>query len=131
MAAWPVVEDLLRVDDKKINTAFRRLRERRAAVGEISTAETPEQEAARIQQELTAAQAAGDIATIISIIASTSSLTVGDYIKKTCGSILFLYYTYVDRLHQRPVDMTDMIDGLLYLDAKGYSIKKTTEKGKQ
>lgn len=78
-----------------------------------------------------AAQASGDISTIISIIASTSSLTVGDYIKKTCGGILFLYYTYIDRLHSRPVDMNDLVDGLLYLDAKGYILKKATDKGEK
>ena len=122
---------MLRVNGKKINTAFGRLRERRAAVGEeSSTAETPEQELERIKQELAIAQAAGDISTIMRIIASTSSLTAGDYIKKTCGGILFLYYTYVDKLRQRPVDMDDMVDGLLYLDAKGYIIKKATDKGK-
>ena len=122
---------MLRHNGKKIDTAFGRLRERRAAVGEISTAETPEQELTRIQQEIAAAQATGDIATIISIIASTSSLTVGDYIKKTCGGILFLYYTYIDKLHSRPVDMNDLVDGLLYLDAKGYILKKATDKGKK
>ena len=113
-------------DDKKIDTAFGRLRERREAVGEISTAETPEQEARRIEQEIAAATAAGDISTILRIIASTSSLTPADYIKKTCGSLLFLYYTYVENLHQRPVDMMDMIDGLSYLDARGYIMKRTT-----
>ena len=100
-------------------------------VGEIfSTAETPEQEAKRIEQELAAASASGDISTILRIISSTSGLTAADYIKKTCGGLLFLYYTYVDKLHQRPVDMIDMIDGLLYLDAKGYINKKATEKNK-
>ena len=115
---------MLRVNGKKIDSAFGRLRERRAAVGNEATAETPEQEADRIRKELAAAQAAGDISTILRIVASSSSLTVTDYIQKTCGSLLFLYYSYVDKFHQRPVDIEDMMDGLLYLDAKGYIIKK-------
>lgn len=81
-----------------------------------------------MEQELAAASASGDVSTILRIIASTSSLTASDYIKKTCGGLLFLYYTYVDKLHQRPVDMIDMIDGLLYLDAKGYIMKRATNK---
>ena len=122
---------MLRINGKKINAAFRRLRERRAAVGLISTAESPEAEAKRIEQELAAATAAGDISTILRIIANTSSLTNDDYIKKTCGSLLFLYYTYIDRFHQRPVDIIDMIDGTLFLDAKGYILRKaTTENNK-
>jgi hypothetical protein len=118
---------MLRVDGKKINTAFRRLRERRQAVGIESTSETPEQELDRVKKEMAAAQATGDISTIIRIITRTSKLTTEDFIKKTCGGLLFLYYTYVEKLHVRPHDMIDMIDGILFLDAKSYIIKTATE----
>ena len=118
---------MLRADGKKINTAFRRLRERRTAVGIESTSETPEQEQERIQQEIRTAQAAGDISTIIRIITRTSKLTTEDFIKKTCGGLLFLYYTYVEKLHVRPYDMEDMIDGILFLDAKSYIIEQQVE----
>lgn len=121
------LEDLLRVDDKKINTAFRRLRERRQAVGIGAASETPEQELERIKQELAAAQAAGDISTIVRIITQTSKMTTEDFIKKTCGGLLFLYYMYVEKLHVRPLDMDDMIDGLLFLDAKNYITKTAME----
>ena len=121
------LEDLLRVNDKKINTAFRRLRERRQAVGIGAASETPEQELERIKQELAAAQAAGDISTIIRIITQTSKMTTEDFIKKTCGGLLFLYYMYVEKLHVRPLDMDDMIDGLLFLDAKNYITKTAME----
>ena len=121
------LEDLLRVDDKKINTAFRRLRERRQAVGIGAASETPEQELERIKQELAAAQAAGDISTIVRIITQTSKMTTEDFIKKTCGGLLFLYYMYVEKLHVRPLDMDDMIDGLLFLDAKNYITKIAME----
>lgn len=118
---------MLRVDGKKIDAAFRRLRERRVAVGIESTAETPEQEAERIRQAIASAQAAGDISTIIKLITSSSKLTTRDFIQKTCGSLLFLYYTYVDRFKQIPVDINDLIDGLLYLDAKSYMIKQVKD----
>ena len=121
------LEDLLRVDDKKINTAFRRLRERRQAVGIGAASETPEQELERIKQELAAAQAAGDISTLVRIITQTSKMTTEDFIKKTCGGLLFLYYMYVEKLHVRPLDMDDMIDGLLFLDAKNYITKIAME----
>ena len=121
------LEDLLRVDDKKINTAFRSLRERRQAVGIGAASETPEQELERIKQELAAAQAAGDISTIVRIITQTSKMTTEDFIKKTCGGLLFLYYMYVEKLHVRPLDMDDMIDGLLFLDAKNYITKTAME----
>ena len=121
------LEDLLRADDKKINTAFRRLRERRQAVGIGAASETPEQELERIKQELAAAQAAGDISTIVRIITQTSKMTTEDFIKKTCGGLLFLYYMYVEKLHVRPLDMDDMIDGLLFLDAKNYITKTAME----
>lgn len=56
-------------------------------------------------------------------------MTTADFIQKTCGSLLFVYYTYVNKYHVRPVDMDDLIDGLLYLDAKSYIIKESQSKG--
>lgn len=77
------------------------------------------------------ASARGDISTLLSLVASTSSMTAADFIKKTCGGLLFMYYTFVDQLHARPVDLIDMVDGLLYLDAKGYINKQHMDKIKQ
>lgn len=122
---------MLRADGKKIDTAFGRLRQRRIAVGIESTAETPEQEAERVRQAIAAAQAAGDISTIIKLITSSSKLTTRDFIQKTCGSFLFLYYTYVDRFKQIPVDIDDLVDGLLYFDAKSYLIKQAKNEESQ
>lgn len=51
-------------------------------------------------------------------------MTTEDFIKKTCGGLLFMYYAYIEKLHVRPVDIDDMVDGLLYLDARGYITKK-------
>ena len=121
---------MLRLNGKKINAAFGRLRQRRAAVGLGSTAETPEQEAERVKQEMVTAQATGDISTILRIITQSSSLTTEDFIKKTCGGLLFVYYIYLRELHTKPVDIEDLIDGLLFLDAQGYITKKARERGR-
>ena len=122
---------MLRVNDKKIDTAFGRLRKRRLAVGLTDTAETPEQEAKRIESMMATAQATGDISTIISLISNASKRTAADFIKETCGSLLFMYYMYMDKLHGVPVDVDDMIDGLLYLDAKNYIVQDAMDKARQ
>ena len=116
--------------DKKINAAFERLRARRRAVGTESVAETPEQEAKRVSDEMAHAAATGDISKIIGLVTQCSALTPADFISKTVGGILFLYYMFIDKLHVRPTDLDDMIDGLLYLDAKDYIMKQSLNKGK-
>ena len=90
--------------------------------------ETPEQEAKRIEREAQLASARGDISTLLNLIVSTSSLTATDFIKKTCGSLLFMYYSYVENLHVKPTDIDDMIDGILYLEARNYIHDKQMEK---
>lgn len=120
---------MLRTYGKKINAAFKRLRDRRAAVGKVPKKElTPEQEAARLKQDILLAQQRGDISTILKLMVSTSSLTATDYIEKSCGNLLYFYYTYVENIHQLPIDVIDMVDGILYLEAKSYvQNKKATE----
>ncbi len=78
--------------------------------------------------EMKAASEAGDISTLLRIITKSSSLTVEDYIKKSLGSIRFMYYMYIDKFHVRPKDLIDMVDGLLYLDARTYILKQSSEK---
>lgn len=39
-----------------------------------------------------------------------------------------MYYSFVENLHVRPVDINDLIDGMLYLDARGYITKQHTDK---
>lgn len=78
-----------------------------------------------------AAAATGDIKTMMKIITNASSQRPSDFIKKTVGAILFVYYMYVDSFHVRPVDMEDLIDGLLYLDAKGYNQEYTMKQRSQ
>lgn len=57
-------------------------------------------------------------------------MTVTDFIQKTCGSLLFIYYTYVDRFHVVPANIDDMIDGILYIDAQQYIQKQAMAKAK-
>lgn len=121
---------MFRYLNKKIDTAFRRLRERRAAVGNASTAETVEEEEKRLEREFQAASASGDIGALLSLIVSTSQLTVNDYVEKTIGTVLFMYYAYIDKFHTRPVDLDDLIDGILFMDVKNYIIKKGQKNGK-
>lgn len=121
---------MLRVNDKKIDTAFGRLRKRRESVGLISTAETPEQEAKRIEDEFKSASASGNIGALLSIITRSSKLSIHDYVKNTCGELLFLYYSYINHFHMVPVDLIDMVDGILYMDAENYIKKDALEKSR-
>jgi hypothetical protein len=43
-----------------------------------------------------------------------------DFINKLCGNVAFTFYTYVDTFKQKPVDMDDLVDGLLYIEGKNY-----------
>lgn len=70
------------------------------------------------------AQSTGDIGTLLRILAKTSSLTPADYIKKTVGQILFVYYIYLKYFHQRPLDMDDLVDGLLYIGTQQFIEKQ-------
>ena len=91
-------------------------------------AETPEQESKRVTEELKNAAASGDIHTIVKVIANTSSLSPTDFIQKTVGSLLYVYYMYVDRFHTVPTDIDDMIDGILYIEAHQYNVEKQMPK---
>ena len=61
-------------------------------------------------------------------MAQTASLTPEDFIKKTIGSILFIYYAFVNKFHCRPKDLMDMVDGLLFVEAFNFSEKHELDK---
>jgi hypothetical protein len=88
---------------------------------------SPEQEAELLRQQVAAAQASGDIGTILHLMAKTSELTPSDFIKKTVGNILFVYYVYLENFHIKPKDLEDIVDGLLYLDAHNFIQKQQYE----
>lgn len=79
------------------------------------------------QQQVRAAQASGDIGTLLRLMAKTSELTPSDFIKKTVGNILFVYYVYLENFHIKPKDLEDIVDGLLYLDAHNFIQKRQYE----
>ena len=83
-----------------------------------------------MEEEISMAQGAGDIGQLLSIITDTASLTVNDFITKTIGPLKMLYYLYIDKFHMCPTDLTELVDGLLYLDVKEYIIKKNRKKEK-
>lgn len=85
---------------------------------------SPEEEAKRIEQQIRAAQTTGDVATILRLISQTSELTPQDFIKKTLGNLMYIYYLYLSEFHVRPKDLEDMVDGLLFIDARNFLDKK-------
>lgn len=122
---------MLRHNDKKINAAFGRLRDKRQAVGETSHQQTLEEETQSLKRQMEIASATGDIGTIISLITKASALPEEDYVETLLGGARFMYYSFLNRFHVRPVDMIDMIDGTLFIDAYGYIEKKEYERARQ
>lgn len=78
-----------------------------------------------------AAAETGNVAAIMRIISLSSTLKPADFIKKSVGSLLFIYYTYIDKFHVRPLDIEDIIDGLLYNDARNYIDEQKAIQAKQ
>lgn len=74
------------------------------------------------------AAATGNISAILNQIVDASSLTVDDYVQKSLGFIRHTYYLFVDIFHTRPKDLIDMVDGLLYIECKGYMITQERNK---
>ena len=61
-------------------------------------------------------------------MAKSADLTPTDFIQKTVGNLLYIYYFYVDRFKLKPRDLEDLVDGLLYIDANNFLQKKAAEK---
>lgn len=83
-----------------------------------------------MEAQIRQAQSTGDIATLIRLMANTVSLTPADYIKKTLGTIMFLYYQYTKFFRLRPIDLEDMVDGLLYISTSNFIEKHELEEWK-
>lgn len=64
-------------------------------------------------------------------MARTSEQKPSDFIKKTIGNILFVYYTYLQKYNCRPRDLEDLVDGLLYLDAYSFLEKKAYDEARE
>ena len=119
---------MLRYNDKKIDTAFQRLRDKRKAVGIESHQLSPEEEAKQLERDAKAAAASNNIAGLLSLMVQASSQTTEDYVSKLIGGIRFMYYSFVDKFHTRPKDVEDLVDGMLYMDAVNYIEKKERAK---
>lgn len=120
---------MLRYNDKKIDAAFKRLRDKRKAVGlESRRKMTPEEEAENLKRDMQAAAAANDISTVMSLMIQASSQTTDDFVDKILGGIRFMYYSFVDKFHTRPIDLEDLVDGILYTDAYNYIEKKERDR---
>lgn len=78
-----------------------------------------------------AASSSGDISALLNLIVSSSALKPEDFIKQTVGSVLFVYYVYMDTFKQKPSDLDDLIDGLLYIDSKNYMQEQAIKEAKR
>lgn len=120
---------MLWYNDKKINAAFKRLRDKRKAVGiESHQKITPEEEAEILKRDMQAAAAANDISTVMSLMLRASSMTTEDYVDRLLGGVRFMYYSFVNKFHVRPIDLIDLVDGSLYMDAYNYIEKKERDR---
>lgn len=77
-----------------------------------------------------AAMATGDLNTLLTLMARTSKMTVTDYINSTTGSLRFLYYMFLRKFKKTPVDLEELVDGVLFLDVEGYIQKTAMEEAK-
>ena len=74
------------------------------------------------------AAATGNISALLSLITQTSALSPADYIKKTVGNLMFIYYNFLDNYKQRPMDIDDLVDGILYIGARNYIQEREIQK---
>ena len=89
---------------------------------------TPEEEAEILKRDMQAAAASNDISTVMSLMLRASSMTTEDYVDRLLGGIRFMYYSFVDKFHVRPIDLIDLVDGSLYMDAYNYIEKKERDR---
>ena len=54
------------------------------------------------------------------MMSSAAALKPADYIKKTIGSIMYTYYSFTKEFRVRPIDMEDLVDGLLFMMSYNY-----------
>ena len=90
-----------------------------------------QKKANQLEREIKAAVATGNIGAVVKLIAETSAQTPTDFIKKTVGSLFFFYYTYIQFFHTRPLDIDDMVDGALYIEARNYQEEQARRKARQ
>ena len=117
---------------KKLDTAFQYLRDAYDRVGTNGTepaigGESLKDTAADVQSQVKMAAAAGDLQGLIKMLMRTTKLSYSDYVQATVGPMLHLYYQYCDKFHTRPVDLIDLMDGILYMACQGYKMQLDKE----
>ncbi len=105
-----------RVISKKVDAALVRLRDTRERLGRVGKPDNPDDIKIGIQ---TAARA-GDIAQVMFLISRASTRSPTEFIQDSVGSLLFLVYLFEDSFKHEARDLDDLVDGLLYLDARSY-----------
>lgn len=65
-------------------------------------------------------EAQNDVTALIELMCSASEMSPTEAIDNTVGIMMHLYYVYLGEYHVRPSDMDDLVDGVLYVEAKGY-----------
>ena len=117
MALGHLVRHGARAADKKVDAALVRLRDTRERLGRLGESEHPD----AVNHKLKQAALAGDISTVISLITQASVRSPGEFIRDSLGSLMFMVYLFEDTFKHEARDMEDLVDGLLYLDAKNYT----------
>jgi len=103
---------LLQYNAKKVNTALKRLSSAGGGVGGRRTRELT------LQERADAVLKSGNALEALSLALQADKKPSYEIVQETVGTVMYLYYLYVDGLHTRPIDIDDMIDGLLYLSAR-------------
>lgn len=87
-----------------------------------------EEETKQLEEQVKTAAATQNIGALLSLLVETSSLSPADYIKKTVGNLMFIYYCFLDNYKTRPVDIDDLVDGILYIGSRNYIQEKEIQK---
>lgn len=73
-----------------------------------------------------------DMAALIALSMQGAQKPSQDYIDKTIGCFLNMYYLYVESFKGRePIDIDDICDGLLYLEVKNKLLEQQRAKDAQ
>lgn len=58
---------------------------------------------------------------MISLITESCNRTPGEFISDSLGATMFMVFLYEDTFKHEASDMEDLVDGLLYIDARNYT----------
>lgn len=64
-----------------------------------------------------------DVSAIAKMIVQSRRLPPAEYINRTVGSLVYFYYSYYDTFKSPPRTLDELVDGILYLEARNYTQK--------